>query len=232
MNRLPPADTIHGETGVVRLEEEDLVRESYAAAVAGDGEMEMEMEGDEEEDCSNKPCCGGDDKEEGSGNDFAFSANYDAEMEIDDDDDEDDEAVFDDEGNLVGPAGGDMEGDEYDEEDEDDEEGGLDSNTLVQIASPKHLTFTEGEDENGETVLSGFYCLNNFISIHMNSSAAEMHSLIPNCLTLPLHFQDALTYLLQNHDKFVPLGSIPGLSPEDVGGLVGVLAEAGLLKLK
>ncbi len=66
----------------------------------------------------------------------------------------------------------------------------------------------------------------------MNSTASELHDVIPSHIGLPVEFTNAVRFLAVNHGSFVPISSIPGLSAEDRGKLLFALHTAGLIKFK
>lgn len=88
------------------------------------------------------------------------------------------------------------------------------------------------DDQSGESVLSGYYSVNNFVTIHMNGSASEIHDIIPSHIGLPATFADSIRFLCHHHASYVPVTSIPAKTKEDREKLCLALAKAGLIVFK
>lgn len=263
LSRLPPAEELQGEAGEERLEQEDEIRFQLMA------QMEMEDDDLEEADAlsAGSDEAGGDGAEMGAMEGFADAGEHevhDAQDAQPDDNDDDDDGNDDD--------------DDDEEEGSDGEELAelramlSDEGAKIKMVPPTCLTWTLEEarislcqisfvvcvlkgsikEMDGTPTLTGIYSLSNFVTTHMNSTAAEvcgcfllvlvvlsfnlfsvqLRDIIPSNITLPYEYTDAVKYLARNHASFVSVDSVPASSAEEREKLLLALHTAGLIKLK
>ncbi len=70
----------------------------------------------------------------------------------------------------------------FEEDDGDDEHFNalLEDKCQVRLASPSHVLWSVGEGGDGDQVLRGLYCLNNFMTLHMVGLSNELNNEVPN----------------------------------------------------
>ncbi len=248
-NRLPPAADLRGEAGEERLQQEDSMRQQILMSEFGGDEME----GDDDDEDDDQDSDGENDAQEFGelGNAFTFSPPQEQHPVM----------SFAEAGahfmtgtefNFTLPTGGDQNDDQVEgeggeegssgDEDQDEEgEGEIDPaefeallapSAQVQMVSPSHVTWAAETDPSGEPFLRGYYSVSNFVSVHMNVSAAELQEYFRSDIDLPISLQESVRYLLAHHREYVSTASIPAPSDEDRAKLLVALLTAGLIALK